>query len=207
MGLDIRLPIGLLFSVIGLLLVGFGAFGDKGIYQRSLGLNVNLAWGAVLLVFGAIMLILGRRLSAIRPDAGSSAGSDVLTARFREVFGASSCIFRAPGRVNVVGEHTDYNDGFVMPAAIQFYTWVAGEKRGDRVLEVYSEHFDEKISLPLDALAGPHRGHWSDFIRGVAAVLQGQPCRSRGSPTRRRAQFLGLSGGRDRACPDLAFRV
>ena len=102
----------------------------------------------------------------------SESASDVLTARFREVFGASSCIFRAPGRVNVVGEHTDYNDGFVMPAAIQFYTWVAGEKRGDRVLEVYSEHFDEKISLPLDALAGPHRGHWSDFIRGVAAVLQ-----------------------------------
>src|ERR1700691_4461330 len=102
----------------------------------------------------------------------SESASDVLTARFREVFGASSCIFRAPGRVNVVGEHTDYNDGFVLPAAIQFYTWVAGEKRGDRVLEVYSEHFDEKISLPLDALAGPHRGHWSDFIRGVAAVLQ-----------------------------------
>lgn len=79
MGLDIRLPIGLLFSVIGLLLLVFGAFGDKAIYQRSLGLNVNLAWGAVLLVFGAIMLVLGRLLSAIRPDAirqdtGSPAG-------------------------------------------------------------------------------------------------------------------------------------
>ena len=83
MGLDIRLPIGLLFSVIGLLLVAFGAFSDREIYQRSLGLNVNLAWGAVLLVFGAIMLILGRRLSAIRPDAGSSAGSDDRTERER----------------------------------------------------------------------------------------------------------------------------
>jgi len=72
MGLYIRLPIGLLFSVIGLLLVGFGAFGDKVIYQRSLGLNVNLVWGAVLLVFGAIMVIFGRRSSAIRPGAGSS---------------------------------------------------------------------------------------------------------------------------------------
>ncbi|MFZ0278830.1 MAG: hypothetical protein WA254_03610 [Candidatus Sulfotelmatobacter sp.] len=71
MGLDIRLPIGLLFSVIGLLLVGFGAFGDKVIYQRSLGLNVNLAWGAVLLVFGLIMLILGRRSSAIHPRGES----------------------------------------------------------------------------------------------------------------------------------------
>ncbi|MGA9305666.1 MAG: hypothetical protein WBW31_09735 [Candidatus Sulfotelmatobacter sp.] len=72
MGLDIRLPIGLLFSVIGLLLVGFGAFGDKVIYQRSLGLNVNLAWGAVLLVFGLIMLLLGRRSSRIHSHAGSS---------------------------------------------------------------------------------------------------------------------------------------
>jgi hypothetical protein len=74
MGLDIRLPIGLLFTLIGLLLVGFGAFGDKAIYQRSLGLNVNLAWGAVLLVFGAIMVIFGRRAGAIRPDSGASAG-------------------------------------------------------------------------------------------------------------------------------------
>lgn len=72
MGLDIRLPIGLLFSVIGLLLAGFGAFGDKIIYQRSLGLNVNLAWGAALLVFGLIMLILGTRSHAIHPHAESS---------------------------------------------------------------------------------------------------------------------------------------
>ena len=100
-----------------------------------------------------------------------SAG-DVLTARFRRMFGARPRIFRAPGRVNVIGEHTDYNDGFVMPAAIEFYTWVAGARRGDRVLEVYSEHFDEKIRLSLDTLAGPPRRHWSDFVRGVAAVLQ-----------------------------------
>jgi hypothetical protein len=73
MGLDIRLPIGLLFSVIGILLVGFGAFSDKTIYQRSLGFNVNLAWGAVLLVFGLVMVILGRRAGAIRQDAESSA--------------------------------------------------------------------------------------------------------------------------------------
>ena len=75
MGLDIRLPIGLLFSVIGLLLVGFGAFGDKTIYQRSLGLNVNLAWGAVLLVFGAIMVLLARHGRAIPPVESSTGGS------------------------------------------------------------------------------------------------------------------------------------
>jgi len=88
------------------------------------------------------------------------------------MFGSSARIFRAPGRVNVIGEHTDYNDGFVMPAALGFYTWVAAGKREGRVLEAYSDHFDEKISLSFDALDGPPRRHWSDFVRGVAAVLQ-----------------------------------
>jgi hypothetical protein len=61
MGLDIRLPIGAMFSVFGLLLVVYGFISDKAIYQRSLGLNVNLEWGAVLLIFGFVMLLLGRR--------------------------------------------------------------------------------------------------------------------------------------------------
>jgi galactokinase len=103
---------------------------------------------------------------------GFESAGEMLTARFQKMFAASPRIFRAPGRVNVIGEHTDYNDGFVMPAAIEFYTWVAAAKREDHILEAYSEHFDEKISLSLDALAGPPRKHWSDFIRGVAAVLQ-----------------------------------
>ncbi len=60
MGLDLRIPIGLMFFIMGLLLVGYGALGDKAIYARSLGLNVNLIWGAVLLVFGALMIALAR---------------------------------------------------------------------------------------------------------------------------------------------------
>ncbi|MGA9475740.1 MAG: galactokinase [Terriglobales bacterium] len=96
---------------------------------------------------------------------------DLLLARFQELFGTSAQLFRAPGRVNLIGEHTDYNDGYVMPMAIGFYTWVAAAKRSDRMVEVYSEHFDEKVSLSLEALAGPPRKHWSDFIRGVAAEL------------------------------------
>jgi len=107
--------------------------------------------------------------SLLRPESTG----DLLTARFREMFGTEMRIFRAPGRVNLIGEHTDYNDGFVMPAAIGFYTWVAAAKREDRVLEAYSDRFDEKVTFSLDALAGPPRRHWSDFIRGVAATLQG----------------------------------
>lgn len=65
MGMDIRLPIGLMFSVFGILLIAFGALGDKSIYERSLGINVNLGWGVVLLLFGAVMLVLGRPRSGV----------------------------------------------------------------------------------------------------------------------------------------------
>jgi hypothetical protein len=61
MGLDIRLPIGGLFTVLGLLLAGYGLVTDKALYERSLGINVNLEWGLVMLVFGVIMVVLGRR--------------------------------------------------------------------------------------------------------------------------------------------------
>ena len=61
--------------------------------------------------------------------------------RFRERFGATPRVYRAPGRVNLIGEHTDYNDGFAMPAAIEFYCWVAIGPREDRVLSIYSEEF------------------------------------------------------------------
>lgn len=64
MGLDIRLPIGLMFTLFGLLLVVYGFISDKSIYQRSLGMNVNLGWGVVLLIFGVVMLVLGRRAEA-----------------------------------------------------------------------------------------------------------------------------------------------
>ena len=62
MGLDIRTPIGLMFAVLGALLVGYGLLtAGSEVYQRSLGLNVNLVWGAVLLAFGLGMLWLGRK--------------------------------------------------------------------------------------------------------------------------------------------------
>ena len=61
MGIDVRIPIGLLFSLVGLILVIFGAVSDRAIYERSLGINVNLGWGLVLLAFGIVMLLLGRR--------------------------------------------------------------------------------------------------------------------------------------------------
>jgi hypothetical protein len=61
MGLDVRLPVGLMFATMGALLVGYGLFGDHTIYARSLGINVNVIWGSVLLVTGGIMLALTAR--------------------------------------------------------------------------------------------------------------------------------------------------
>jgi hypothetical protein len=61
MGLDIRLPIGLLFSIFGVLLIGYGALGDGSIYARSLGVNINLWWGIIMLAFGLVMFLLGKR--------------------------------------------------------------------------------------------------------------------------------------------------
>ena len=61
MNFDLRLPIGILFSIYGILLIGFGFVSDKGIYERSLGININLGWGAVMLVFGGIMLVMALR--------------------------------------------------------------------------------------------------------------------------------------------------
>ena len=97
----------------------------------------------------------------------------VITERFRAVYGTDPHgIFRAPGRVNLIGEHTDYNDGFVMPTAIDFYSHAAVGQRADRVLSVYSQQFRETVEFNLDQLAGPPRKHWSDYVRGVAAVLR-----------------------------------
>jgi hypothetical protein len=61
MNFDLRLPIGIMFSTFGLILTVFGAISDKAIYERSLGININLIWGIVLLVFGAFMLFLALR--------------------------------------------------------------------------------------------------------------------------------------------------
>jgi len=61
MGLDLRIPIGLMFLILGLLVTGYGVAGDHMIYQQSLGININLWWGIVMLVFGLAMLLLGRR--------------------------------------------------------------------------------------------------------------------------------------------------
>ncbi|MFZ0821825.1 MAG: galactokinase [Candidatus Acidiferrales bacterium] len=100
---------------------------------------------------------------------------------FERRFGARPRIFRAPGRTNLIGEHTDYNEGFVLPAAIDRWTWVAIAAREDRELHAHSEQFAETVGFDLgDASPAPRR-HWSDYVRGVALMLVRAGCRVRGA--------------------------
>jgi hypothetical protein len=71
MGLDIRTPIGLMFSVFGVILSVYGLLGDRAIYGRSLGINVNLIWGLALLAFGASMLLLGTRRGRLPKESAA----------------------------------------------------------------------------------------------------------------------------------------
>jgi len=77
-------------------------------------------------------------------------------------------IYRAPGRVNLIGEHTDYNDGFVMPIALERCTWVAAAPRDDAKLVVRSREFGETVTIQIGGAAPPH---WSQYVAGVAATL------------------------------------
>jgi hypothetical protein len=72
---DIRWPIGLFFSILGVLLVAYGVASSSAIYESSLGINVNLDWGGVLLVFGLVMSFLGRRGRRTGADGSSSSSS------------------------------------------------------------------------------------------------------------------------------------
>jgi len=80
-------------------------------------------------------------------------------------------LFRAPGRVNLIGEHTDYNDGFVMPVAIDFFTQIILFPLDARTLEFYSDNFKEKVLLDFDNLPKSSSRHWSDYVVGVALML------------------------------------
>ena len=95
-----------------------------------------------------------------------------LAQHFENTFGSQARIFRAPGRVNLIGEHTDYNDGFVMPAAVGFSTYVAIAGRPDRKLVVRSEEFLGDFEFDLDSLPEKRVGAWCDYVLGVASVLR-----------------------------------
>ena len=100
---------------------------------------------------------------------------EALRAHHREEVGdAAPRMYQAPGRVNLLGEHTDYSGGFCMPAALNFNTLIAATPRKDSLLRLHSMDFHQTAELDLAALQHPPKGHWSAYPAGVAWALQGR---------------------------------
>src|SRR3974390_265048 len=91
-----------------------------------------------------------------------------IAASFADRFGQPPrWIVRAPGRVNLIGEHTDYNDGFVLPLAIDRAVWIALRPRDDRRVVVQSIDYNEAAEFSLDALRRENAG-WLEYVKGTA---------------------------------------
>ncbi|MFP5249215.1 MAG: galactokinase, partial [Acidobacteriota bacterium] len=99
---------------------------------------------------------------------------DVLRSIHRSRFQAGPRLFAAPGRVNLIGEHTDYAEGFVMPAAINFATLAAISPRADGNIVLYSENYGEQKSFDAAALPAHGSREWTDYPMGVVSILAGQ---------------------------------
>jgi len=99
--------------------------------------------------------------------------ASALRRAFHDLYGAPPRLFRAPGRVNLIGEHTDYNDGFVLPMAIDRETVVAARRReGQRIVRIYSLNIGEHAQFDLDRPGERERGIWLDYVEGVARALE-----------------------------------
>jgi galactokinase len=101
--------------------------------------------------------------------------AETVVAACRRVFGPPEITARAPGRVNLIGEHTDYNDGFVFPVAIDREVVVAARRRDDRMVRLHSENFSQESTFDLDDFgrvpAEKDAPTWSNYVRGVVRIL------------------------------------
>lgn len=97
---------------------------------------------------------------------------NILETRFKEVFGKNpDLVVKSPGRINIIGEHTDYNEGFVLPAAIDKAVYVAVRKRDDDLINLYAEDFNENFAISMKDLAPTAQG-WPNYILGVVQQIQ-----------------------------------
>jgi galactokinase len=101
--------------------------------------------------------------------------------KFEEIYKRNPRIFRAPGRVNLIGEHTDYNEGFVLPFAIDREVLVAGKTRTDSKINVHALDIDEFFSFDLQTKAVKLRGSWADYVEGAARCLEKRFALTRGA--------------------------
>ena len=98
-----------------------------------------------------------------------------LQGKFEELYGSKpEFAVRAPGRVNLIGEHTDYNDGFVFPAAIDRDVLIAFSRRNDSQVRAFALNFNQSSTFTLDSIekAAPGPERWSNYLRAMAWVFQ-----------------------------------
>jgi len=108
---------------------------------------------------------------------------DELRSKFCGVFGGDEprLVVRSPGRVNLIGEHTDYNDGFVLPIAMTQALHVMARERTDRRVRVHTTAYDQTVAFDLDDVLSPGEPRWANYAKGVAALLQAEGIRLRGA--------------------------
>jgi galactokinase len=108
----------------------------------------------------------------MQQESGSELVRSEFARQFRGQSGEWPRLYRAPGRINIIGEHTDYNGGLVFPSTIDLHTWVASKPRSDRSLNVYNSGSKELHSLDLDRLECGTKGQPAEYLKGVAWALQ-----------------------------------
>ncbi len=96
---------------------------------------------------------------------------DQIQSKFTTLFGVTPSIYRSPGRINIIGEHTDYNEGFVLPAAIDKAVIVMVSKRDDNTISLYSEKYDERFEINVNEVQ-PSPLQWANYILGVVSEIQ-----------------------------------
>ena len=105
-----------------------------------------------------------------------------LKQEFQKLFGAGpAAVVRGPGRVDLLGSHTDYNDGFVLPVAVNMDVLAAGRLRDDGMFSVYSANFQKLVEFPVDRIEFDKRNTWSNYVRGVIHFLQQSGVKLRGA--------------------------
>ncbi len=95
-----------------------------------------------------------------------------ILSKFKELFQETPRIFRAPGRINLIGEHTDYNDGFVLPAAIDKEIYFAIAANGTSTCNLYAFDLDEQFSFDLNKISKNDETQWANYLMGIVDVLQ-----------------------------------
>ena len=103
-------------------------------------------------------------------------------------------VYSAPARVNIIGEHTDYNDGFVLPTTTALYTRVAATPRSDRIVQLTSTSIEGSLEFGLDDIRPHEKPEWIDYARGVAAGIEGLGIRVPGANLKIDLNDLGVWG-------------